>query len=531
MADTTVSVERYFPDRVPDDDLGIVEILHRGLLDEPGRTILRFEGSPWTAGEIAASVGGIQAWLAGRGLAPGARVAVMLDNHPAHIALIYALILSGMVWVPVNTKLRSAGIRYILEHCAPDLAVVESAYRGPVTTAYAESGRPDAPVSIEELPLGPETGTAPRKAPAGPGQVLCIIYTSGTTGAPKGVLFTHRMMRIAGEASLMVAEVRRGDRLFLWEPLCHVGGAQMLMAPFLEAVELHVVERFSASRFWEQAVAARATHLHYLGGILDILMQLPPESVPAKHDIRVAWGAGVAAGAWQAVIDRFGFRLRECYGMTEGSSFATVNVLGKPGSIGRPLPWLELELQDDDGRPVPAGEIGQIVLSTKLEGAFLPSYLKDEEATRNALRDGKLYTGDLARRDADGDLFFVGRGSDGIRVRGENVSAWEVERVFTAHPSVAAAAAVGVTSDVGEQDIKLFVQFRPGMRVPFGELCAWAGSRLAAYQIPRYCIEVERFEVTPSKRIRKHLLSKSVEGSWSRMERKQAPAGRRGQQR
>ena len=137
--------------------------------------------------------------------------------------------------------------------------------------------------------------------------------------------------------------------------------------------------------------------------------------------------------------------------MTECSSFATLNASGKPGSIGRPLPWLRVELLGQDGLPVAPGEAGEIVLSSDIEGAFLPGYLDNPEASRRALRDGRLHTGDSARQDADGDYFFIGRATDSMRVRGENVSAWEVERVFIDHPAIQACAAVGVDGDVGEQ--------------------------------------------------------------------------------
>src|SRR5690606_33130644 len=108
--------------------------------------------------------------------------------------------------------------------------------------------------------------TLVRDQEVGPLDPLCIIYTSGTTGAPKGVVFTHRMLRIASEAAILVANIRKGDCAFMWEPLCHIGGAQMLMVPFLVDAELYLVPRFSASRFWNQWKAAKATHLHYLGG-------------------------------------------------------------------------------------------------------------------------------------------------------------------------------------------------------------------------------------------------------------------------
>lgn len=202
--------------------------------------------------------------------------------------------------------------------------------------------------------------------------------------------------------------------------------------------------------------------------------------------------------------------------MTEGSSFATVNLTSRPGSIGKALPWINLELIGDDDIAVAPGEIGQIVLSSDVEGVFLPAYLDNPQATAQTLRNGKLFTGDMARQDTDGYLYFVGRRTDSMRVRGENVSAWEIERVFAMHPAVAAVAAIGVQGDVGEQEILLYVQYKPGVSESFSNLTAWAGNILAEFQQPRYFAEVERFELTPSERIRKHLLSRDLASTWDR---------------
>ena len=198
------------------------------------------------------------------------------------------LILSGLVWVPVNTRLRAAGLQYLLRHARPRLLVAGDEYAEAIEQAR-QYGVPLASGTDIDA-VAARADVAPAALP--PARIrhadtLCIIYTSGTTGAPKGVLFTHRMMRIASEATLRVANAKAGDRLFVWEPLCHIGGAQMLMVPFLEPVQLHVVERFSASRFWEQWRGAGATHLHYLGGILDILAQAPQ---PPQSHIQTAWG-------------------------------------------------------------------------------------------------------------------------------------------------------------------------------------------------------------------------------------------------
>jgi crotonobetaine/carnitine-CoA ligase len=503
---------RYFSVRSPADDLDTAPLLHAGLLGGGDRAFLWFEGAPITCAGMAAQVAAMQRMLAGRGLRRGDRVALVLENSVEHVALIYALLLSGMVWVPVNTRLKGPGVSYVLSHAQPALVVAQRAFEEVLAAAA-----PAAPVAwLEELrPPAADAGDL-RLADIGHADPLCVMYTSGTTGAPKGVVFTHRMMRIAGEAALVVTDARDGDRLFLWEPLCHIGGAQMLLLPFLRQVELHAVTRFSASRVWEQLVRARATQLHYLGGILDILMQQPAEAVPKRHEVRVAWGAGVSARSWDAIQQRMRFTLRECYGMTECSSFATVNGSGTPGSIGRPFPWLTLELLDGAGRPVEPGQIGEIVLSSEVEGAFLPSYLDNPAATAAALRGGKLHTGDTARALTGGDLAFVGRLTDSLRVRGENVSAWEIERVFATHPAIAASAAVGVAGEVGEQEILLYVQFEPSADVSFEELARWAEEQLAPFQQPRYYVRVTRFETTPSQRIRKHLLARTLELAWDR---------------
>ncbi|WP_233837103.1 AMP-binding protein [Paraburkholderia sp. ZP32-5] len=502
----------YFPHRHPDDELDCVPLLAAALTADPARAFLQFDDRAITCGEALAHIAQWQAWFREQGLAQGDRVAVMLGNSVEHIHLIYALILSGIVWVPVNTRLRAAGLEYVLQHAEPKLFVIDDEFDA-VSANIDCAGATRVRLPSFESGARQDTLVTPAIGVHDP---LCIIYTSGTTGAPKGVVFTHRMMRIASEAALRVADVRDRDRLFMWEPLCHIGGAQMLLLPFLMPVSLHVVPRFSASQFWPQVKRAGATQLHYLGGVLDILMQQPPGTEPSDHTLRVAWGAGVAASAWHAIERRFHVQLRECYGMTECSSFATLNTTGKPGSIGRVLPWLELELLDEHGREVGIGEPGEIVLTSKVEGALLPMYLKNDEATQSALRGGKLYTGDHARRDADGDLFFIGRRTDSMRVRGENVSAWEIERIFAAHPAVRASAAIGVASSVGEQDVLLNVQFKDDP-VSWEALHAWASERLASFQLPRYYRAVAQFELTASERIRKHLLSRDVGDAWDRL--------------
>jgi len=256
MTDNMTGISPYFKQRIDSDQLDVIPLLYLGLTQGGERCIVSYEGREVTANEMCARVGGVQAQLRHAGVRPGDRVAVMLSNSVEHIALIYALILYGAVWVPVNVRLRGMGLAYIVEHSRPVLMVFDDEFEEAISELRGvrkmrlHGGAASefcASSSIEELVC---SGEITYKDP------LCIIYTSGTTGAPKGVVFTHRMLRIASEAAVMVAEISDGDRAFLWEPLCHIGGAQMLMMPFLAEAQLHIVKRFSASKFWSQWEAA-----------------------------------------------------------------------------------------------------------------------------------------------------------------------------------------------------------------------------------------------------------------------------------
>ncbi len=238
---------KYFPQRAEGDRLDVVPLLLAGLHGTSAKPVVVFGGEAIDRAQMAARVGAMQGWLAAQGLVPGDRVAVMLGNSAAQVALIYALMLSGLVWVPVNTRLKGDGIEYLLGHAKPTLLIAEPTFADVLdagaTLAAQQPGHHGTRVVRHWLAdvmtqAAAYMGSAPAAAELTPASVLCIIYTSGTTGAPKGVLFTHRMMRIASEAALRVADAHDGDRLFLWEPLCHIGGAQMLLLPFLADLEM-----------------------------------------------------------------------------------------------------------------------------------------------------------------------------------------------------------------------------------------------------------------------------------------------------
>ncbi len=455
------------------------------------------------------------------GLAAGDRVAIMLPNSPSVMACLYGIARAGLAWIPINPEQRGSNLAYLLEHSDPamiigsrrDIDELKNSGGLPGAArlvAVSENGR-----ELEALLDGDEEYDAPIPSPD---EIFSIMYTSGTTGRPKGVLVTHQMMRHASEAAIMLADARDGDVLFMWEPLYHIGGAQVLLMPLLREVRLALVPRFSASCFWKQVRECGATHIHYLGGVLQILMKQAASAMDKEHNVRVAWGAGCQPEIWDAFRDRFGVELREAYGMTETASIATINGEGVAGSMGYPVPWFDIDIIDHRGLSVPHGVRGEIVVRPKQDNCVFPGYFKDPDASARVLRGGAVHTQDIGAIDAQGALVFHGRMTDSIRCRGENVSAWEVEHVARTHEAVEDCAAIGVKAEIGEQEIKLFVQLKPGCPAEPAKLSSWLAARLAPFQNPRYIAFVDAFARTPSQRIIKHVLPADVGHCWDRME-------------
>lgn len=504
---------------------GFIELFAAKASRCPENVFARFGERAIRFSEIMRDAGALAAHLNRLGIGRGDRAAVMMNNSPAGIVVVHALALAGIVWVPVNTRQRGAGLAYVLEHCSPAAILCDEALLPAIREAWPKVDQSCLVVASDAAGTEARSGAVMLRTllarpldfdaplPSG-GDLFAIMYTSGTTGRPKGVLVTHAMMRLAGEAVMRVTDARVGDILFMWEPLFHIGGAQMLVLPALMDASLVMVDRFSATRFWQEVRATGATHVHYLGGVLQILLKQPPSAADRDHAVRIFWGGGCKQDIWRQFEDRFGVEIRECYGMTEASSITTFNDNGTIGSVGRPLPWFSVEVRDRSGSIAPTGEKGEIVIRSDRDEAIFKGYYLDPGATSKALRNGLFHTGDMGALDRDGNLRFHGRLTDSVRVRGENVSAWEVEHVAASHPSVEDCAMIGVDADIGEQDIKLFVKLKPGQRLELPAFADWLDTRLASFQMPRYFALVNEFQRTPSERIMKHTLCRNAENDW-----------------
>ncbi len=508
----------------PRHDFTLGSLLASRLAREPGRDFLLFEGRRWSWRDFDAAVARASGWLLGRGVRPGERVGVIAPNHPAGVILLFALARLGAIMVPTNPDFGVDEAKYVFTHagvsgvlCAPAaVAVAEAACADLATRPWFVLTEPGVPgfEAFEEAVAGAAPPPYAALPDVGPDSTCLIIYTSGTTGFPKGVMHSQRSAILAGEGFVGRLWLQPDERLLCVLPLFHINALfYSLLGAVAAGATLILERRFSASTFWRIAAESGATETNLIGAAGAILLKRDPAEFVPGHRLRKIATAPLTAEVVAGFRDRFGVPdLIETYGMSEipgllGNPFPGPRKLGSMGCISPhpdpTLPRPELRVVDDDGAELPAGEVGELVVRTP---TIMQGYYRAPDLTAAAFRDGWFLTGDLCHRDADGFYFFFERKKDIIRRRGENISGAELDRVIGSHPAVLEAAALGVPSPMGEEDILVAVVRRPGAALDEAGVADWVRRHLAAVKVPRYVAFVDSLPRTPTQRVAKFRL-------------------------
>jgi crotonobetaine/carnitine-CoA ligase len=338
-----------------------------------------------------------------------------------------------------------------------------------------------------------------------------VLFTSGSTGVSKGCTLSNRYLEQQGEIHAENFGLTDQDVLYAPFPLFHIDAATLTVVAALTVGGTAAIgRRFSASRFWDEVRTFDATVFNFMGATLSILWKQPPSPRDRDHRIRLAWGVPIPD--WRdGSVARFGIPLHEVYGLTD----AGVSVYDRPGdnaplgSCGKVIPEYDLTIVDEHDQPVPVGTVGEITIRAHESGLVMNEYWAMPEKTAHAFRGGRFYSGDVGRFDDDGYLYFMGRASDSIRRRGENISAYEVEKIITSHPDVLEAAAVGVPSELTEEDVMVCVVARPGRTVTAPDLISYCRDKAPAFMIPRYIDIVDALPKTPTQKVEKFRLKES----------------------
>jgi crotonobetaine/carnitine-CoA ligase len=303
-------------------------------------------------------------------------------------------------------------------------------------------------------------------------------------------------------------EIRDDDVLYCPFPLFHLDATVLTVVPAMVlGTTAAIAERFSASGFWDDVRRFGATVFDFMGATLTMLHKREPMPEDRANPARLAWGVPVPEFAPE-FEERFGLRLVEAYGSTDAGVpiYQPLHEPRRTGSCGRAIPAYDVKIFDETDNEAPAGTVGELVIRPREPSLISDGYYGMPEATNASRRNLWFHTGDLARCDADGYFYFVGRQTDSIRRRGENISAFEVEEVVKLHPQVLDAAAYGVPSELSEEDVMVALVARPGADIEPEELIAFCDPRMARHMLPRYIDVVEALPRTPTEKVEKGTL-------------------------
>lgn len=534
------------------DHLTAVAALDANVARTPGKAAIRYGDAriEVTYGEFSRVTDRIAGNLVALGVAPGRRVSVLSRNPLTAAAVMYGSWKAGGVYAPLNFQLTGDLLAHQIKGALPAVVIVDD-------TLLAELDQvkdvlpPGSAVVVSsgESPLhvGGLSAPAPR-----PGHLVGaldpanVIHTSGTTGPAKGVLQSHRW--INGFTWTARRMLDADDVVYSDLPMYHVGGAHFnLVRALWVGATVCLWDRFSPRAYWQRIAEGGCTTAVLLDVMVPWLLEAPPVATDRVNSLNKVHmqplsstyrefaerfgidtvtagfgqsesGASLGALVWQAPPGRG--TPAELYAGRDPGGVAAAFELGgmvlAPGEeaprglMGRPNPITEVAVMDDDDVPCNPGVVGQLVMRPRLPGVLFDEYVSRPDATREAMRNGWFHTGDAAVMDADGVFCYASRLGDRIRVRGENISGFDVEEMLQKHPSVQLAAVVAAPSADGEEDdIVAFVQAsdEPGAQPPDAEsLRAYCVEVMPKYMRPGTFVFLDELPRTPTNKIKKYEL-------------------------
>jgi crotonobetaine/carnitine-CoA ligase len=476
--------------------------------------------------EVDRIVNRVARGLADLGVRRGDRVAFFMGNAIELIYVTLAVNKLGAIWIPINAEYKGEWLRDTLNASKPKVLVSD-------TLIWPRLAEVIADVPHDHLVLL-DRGNRPMPRGAKPfesllafsdaphdlsfidyGDVNAVLWTSGTTGKSKGVLQSHNIWIRSGERGSLMYGTKPGDITYNCLPMYNTASwTANIFRALIEGIGCGLDPLFSVQKFWDRARFYNATQVFTLGAMHIYLWNAPRRADDRDNPVRSAGMTPMPDHLLAPFCERFGIeKISQGFGQSEISfvmSRLPTNVGGsKPGALGTPNPDIELRLVDDDLNDVADGEPGEFLIKPKLPHMMFEGYFENPEATVAAFTTDRWYRmGDLARRDADGDYFFVDRKKDAIRLAGRNISTGEVEMAIRRHPAIHEVAVFGLPSDEleSESELAAAIILKPDHTLDERELAEFVNDNAPYYFVPRYIEFTESLPYTPTNKVQKYIL-------------------------
>ncbi|MBS8224674.1 long-chain-fatty-acid--CoA ligase [Vannielia litorea] len=459
--------------------------------------------------------------LSGLGVRRQDRVAILAQNGPRYLEAYAACETAAYVLVPINYRLSAPEIDYILKDSQPRVLLYETEYAGIVEELKAGNPGIVSYICIDgegaeayQTLLAGASPEPPRTRPA-PQDLTYLIYTSGTTGRPKGAMHDHRGQ--VHFARIMASELGIGpvDRMLLVMPFYHIGAKCSHLGCSYRGAAIVLMRKYDIAAVSEQLERHRATMTHLAPLMVQDLVahqRAAPRDHSALRLVEYASGP-LAVGPLREAIETYGLIFLQIYGMTE-TGMGTVlqphhhKIEGaadkdRLASAGQPALHFAIRIVDDQGRDLPIGEMGEILIAGP---SMMRGYWNNEAATRQALKGGWMHSGDVGSLDGEGFLTILDRKKDMIVSGGENIYPREVEEALYLHPAVAEAAVIGIPDERWGEAVKAFVVLKPGAEAGERDLVEHCRAHIASYKKPKSISFLAELPRLPNKKIDKKAL-------------------------
>ena len=476
--------------------------------------------------------------LADLGVSRGDTVSILMTNSVDLVLVALAVNKLGAAWVPSNTANKGEWLRNNLDDGRAELLVTDLAHVDRVTDLGDDLpiGRAvvlgldeaDRVGSLERLPFAVlDSGkTDDPGVRVDRNDLSAVMWTSGTTGRSKGVMQSHGCWLTNASVLARSRGPRPGDAFYCCVPLFNSGGWSLnTFSALVSGLPIGIDAGFSVTEFWDRCRLYGASHILTLGAMHMFLWQAPPRDDDALNPVRLGACVPLPHELVGPFKERFGIeQVWQGFGQSEMMGWTLCDSSRddwQPNSCGIVRPDLEVKLLDEDDREVPTGSVGEVCVRPRRPGVMFSGYFHQPEVTLQAFRNLWYHSGDLARFDEGGELYFVDRTADYMRFGGRNVASFDVERAVASHPDVIEVAAHGVPSAEleSETEVKVCVILREGATVTEEELARHVNANAPHFLVPRYIEFVDDLPHTPTGRVQKFLLRERglTEGTWDRV--------------